>query len=149
MSSHKPLGTFLLELQPREVQKAGGLSDSGGAGYQNLNFSVEPQPKHLCNIGAFIIRIGFWGPIYCIIIVRNPQNSAQYTIIIVRNPQDSSLKGGQSTNFGNPSVGQAAGKLQAELQETSAKAQLAGLMALECPWELVSVFVAIRTPKEY
>ena len=39
-----------------------------------LSREASKQPAQP-NIKALIIRIGFWGPLYCIIIVRNPQNS--------------------------------------------------------------------------
>ena len=39
-----------------------------------LSREASKQPAQP-NIKALISRIGFWGPLYCIIIVRNPQNS--------------------------------------------------------------------------
>ena len=43
------------------------------------------------NIGALIIRIGFWGPLY-FFIIRNPRNSVLGPTIlffIIRNPRNS------------------------------------------------------------
>ena len=43
-----------------------------------LSPRANPQPQDLgsrgSNIGALMVRIGFWGPILLIIIIRNPPN---------------------------------------------------------------------------
>ena len=37
--------------------------------------TLEHQtPDEDPNIGALIIRIGFWGPVHYILVIRNPQN---------------------------------------------------------------------------
>ena len=52
--------------------------------YMHLHYNI-PKPLRLdkaarfklqmLNIGALIIGIGFWGPLYYIVLIRNPQNS--------------------------------------------------------------------------
>ena len=45
-----------------------------------LNFKKSGAPKPSHNTGALIIRIGLWGPLYTILIIRNPPKIVQVII---------------------------------------------------------------------